>query len=410
MRTAAFSAGAERLGHFAAIALGVSIPISVALDNILLVLVAVLWLAGGSLRKKVEIAAVNPVAIAALALFGMLLVGLAYGIRNPGDGPGYLGKYLDLLFIPLFLALFQGAATRARALFALAATLAVIVILSFAIKLSGLPENSLILGHAGNPVVFKQHLTHGILVAFGAFLFAQLAIHAATRRARLIWSSLAVLATLNVVLLIQGRTGYVVLAALALYLGFAQFRWRGLAAALVLLAAIASVLAWVPGPLEQRLKQGVSELGEWRPGQATATSIGLRLEFYRNSIEIVREHPVLGVGTGGFPKAYADKVRGTPQAATQNPHNEYLMIAAQIGLVGLALLVHLFWQQWRLAARLATPMEAHLARALVIAIAIGSLFNSLLLDHTEGLLYAWLTGLLYGGLKSQPPQGDTRTP
>jgi len=28
------------------------------------------------------------------------------------------------------------------------------------------------------------------------------------------------------------------------------------------------------------------------------------------------------------------------------------------------------------------------------------MLNSLLLDHTEGLLYAWLTGLLYAGLKS----------
>jgi hypothetical protein len=38
---------------------------------------------------------------------------------------------------------------------------------------------------------------------------------------------------------------------------------------------------------------------------------------------------------------------------------------------------------------------------LVLTIAVGSLFNSLLLDHTEGLLYAWLTGLLYGGLQSR---------
>ncbi|MBI2509647.1 MAG: O-antigen ligase family protein [Betaproteobacteria bacterium] len=408
MRVAAFSAGADRLGQFAAIALGVSIPISVALDNILLLLVAILWLASGGLHRKLAIVAANPVAVATLALFGMLLAGLAYGTRNPGDGPGYLGKYIDLLFVPLFLSLFQDAVTRARALLALAATLAVIVILSFTIKLSGLPENAYIPGHSGNPVVFKQYLTHGILVAFGAFLFAQLAIHAASRRAKLIWSSLAVLATLNVVLLTQGRTGYVVLAALALYLSFAQFKWRGLATALVSLAALAAVLAWVPGPLEQRLKQAAVELEQWRPGQATATSIGLRLEFYRNSIEIVREHPVLGVGTGGFPKAYAAIVRGTSQSEAHNPHNEYLMIAAQIGLVGLALLLHLFWRQWRFAARLATPMEADLARALVITIAIGSLFNSLLLDHTEGLLYAWLTGLLFGGLKSQPPPSGDR--
>jgi O-antigen ligase len=37
----------------------------------------------------------------------------------------------------------------------------------------------------------------------------------------------------------------------------------------------------------------------------------------------------------------------------------------------------------------------------VLTMAIGCLFNSLLLDHTEGLLYAWLTGVLYAGLQSK---------
>jgi len=36
----------------------------------------------------------------------------------------------------------------------------------------------------------------------------------------------------------------------------------------------------------------------------------------------------------------------------------------------------------------------------VLTIAIGCLFNSLLLDHTEGLLFAWLTALLHAGLES----------
>jgi hypothetical protein len=30
---------------------------------------------------------------------------------------------------------------------------------------------------------------------------------------------------------------------------------------------------------------------------------------------------------------------------------------------------------------------------------VGCLFNSFLLDHTEALFYAWLSGLLYAGLR-----------
>ena len=89
--------------------------------------------------------------------------------------------------------------------------------------------------------------------------------------------------------------------------------------------------------------------------------------------------------------------------ATQNPHNEYLLITAQIGLLGLTLLLWLFIVQWRSAQQLPMPMETGLARGLVLTIAIGCLFNSLLLDHSEGLFYAWLSGLLYSGLEYGSP-------
>jgi O-antigen ligase len=106
------------------------------------------------------------------------------------------------------------------------------------------------------------------------------------------------------------------------------------------------------------------------------------------------------VGTGGFPRAYEQKIAGTGMTPARNPHNEFMHIAVQIGPLGLATLLLLFWQQWRLAPRLATRLERELARGLVVLMLVGCLYNSLLLDHTEGLLYAWLTGLLCGGLKS----------
>ena len=115
----------------------------------------------------------------------------------------------------------------------------------------------------------------------------------------------------------------------------------------------------------------------------------------------MREHPWVGVGTGGFPRAYARHVEGTPLAPSRNPHNEFLHLAVQLGAIGLAAFLWLLATQWRLSGRLASAPETHLARALVLTMVTGCLFNSLLLDHTEGLLYAWLTGVLYAGLKSK---------
>ena len=98
-------------------------------------------------------------------------------------------------------------------------------------------------------------------------------------------------------------------------------------------------------------------------------------------------------------------MQGTTLEATVNPHNEYLLIAAQTGMIGLAALLYLFYTQWRLAARL-EPFYRDLARGLVITFAIGCLFNSLLLDHTEGLLFAWMTGLCFATLRPSEESGQ----
>ena len=92
---------------------------------------------------------------------------------------------------------------------------------------------------------------------------------------------------------------------------------------------------------------------------------------------------------------------------TVNPHNEYLLIATQIGLVGLACLLYLFFLQWRLAAQFA-PHYRDLARGLVLMMVIGCMFNSLLLDHTEGLWFAWASGLLFAGLNPSARTAEAR--
>lgn len=392
---------ADHIARWSVIALGFSIPISVAFDNILLALILAGWLAGGRYRPKLLMAFNNPVGLSALALFALLLAGTFYGASAAGDAAHYLGKYSDLLFIPVFLFLFRDAATRRHALHAIAASLALVLALSYLIKAGVVPKNPFMLTYADYPVVFKLHLTHNILMAFAAFLFAWLALTAGSRKIKWCWAALALLAAFNLTMMVRGVTGYLIFLGLALLLGFDRYRWRGLGAVAAGLVALAALIATVPGPLQERIGLIVKEAQGWKPDRPAQNSAEFRLEFYRNTLAVIADHPLIGVGTGGFPQAYADMVRGTGKIETRNPHNEFLLIAAQTGLAGLAALLWLFWMQWRLAKRLGSPLECHLARGLVLIMVIGCLLNSLLLDHTEGLLYAWLTGLLYAGLKPE---------
>jgi O-antigen ligase len=235
-----------------------------------------------------------------------------------------------------------------------------------------------------------------------------LARDAATRAWRWVWIGLAAAAAFNVALLNLGRTGQLVLVCLAFYLGYASQRWRGVLAVLAACAALtlaqqvpwAQLSAQAP-PAQDRAKLALDEALAWQPDLPSQTSVGMRLEFYRTSLALIARNPVFGSGTGSVAKAYAEEVAGTDMVRTTNPHNEYLNLAIQLGATGVLAMVALFYMIWRFASRLPSAREQHLARGLVITFAVGCLFNSLLLDHVEGLWFAWATGLLFAGFSGR---------
>ncbi|HEV8519262.1 MAG TPA: O-antigen ligase family protein [Burkholderiales bacterium] len=408
MRFTTFQNGAERCARICAIALGVSIPISVAFDNIFLALILVSCVAAAGYRAKLGSALRNPVALAAFALFALLVVGTTYGSGYTDEGIDMLGKYLDLAFVPIFVYLFRDEQTRHRAWIALAVALALTLVISYLARFGVISDNLLVMGDRENPVVFKQYLTQSVMMAFATLLFSQLARATPLISRRYLWSALAIFSAINVALMSLGRTGQVILVALLFYLAHTIWPRRTALVTAVGVAVVIGALIFSAGAINSRFSQALEEWNNWRPGETAQTSVGQRLEFYLNSLEIMRKHPLVGTGTGSFSKEYADQVAGTSMTATINPHNEYLNMAVQLGAIGMFALLYLFFCEWRLAPLLPTEHERHLARGVVITFAIGCLFNSLLMDHTEGLWFAWMTGLLFAGLQPQKTGASAR--
>jgi len=399
MKLGEFQAHSADWARACTVALGATLPFSTALDNVLLGLILLCWLAAGHFRAQWERLRHHPFVWTIGAFIALLAFGLTYGERLPGDGMHYFGKYAYLLFIIIFLSLFDDPRWRRRALLAFAGSLTLLLALSYLIRFGVIPPNHWIAGTPANPVVFKQWITHGILMAFGAYLFAVFGFQARQPRQRATCYVLALLAAGNVLFMMQGRTGYIVLVMLALYFGYACRRLVGLAVAALGAGVVIATAFVLSGTLHDRTSLALQEFQQERPGVATQTSIGQRVEFYRNGLAIVRDHPLLGVGTGGFPAAYEKQIAGTPLAPTRNPHDEYLHILIQIGAVGLVALLALFWVPWQMAPQLPTWREQQLARGFVLTLAVGCVFNSLLIDHTERLLFTWGLGVLFAGLQ-----------
>jgi O-antigen ligase len=384
-----------------AVAIGFSVPISTALDSVLVTALMLCWAAGARYREKWAAVRGNAFALAACAFFLLHVAGTAYSLGGNADVLHALDKAATVLLIPLLISLNPGEKQRNLALKAFVAALVLTLILSFLIWLELMPAAGFIKGFPFDPVVFKLKVTHSVLMAFGAFYLALAAREATRTRSMLLPALVAGLAMFNVLFMVQGRTGQLVLMALLLYFLISSFRWRGLLAAVTAGLAIGGTVYLTPSSsLHQRMLTTVNEIQDWRAGRPAQLS-NMRPETWRNSLDIVREHPLLGVGTGGFAAAYARQVQGTTMMPAPQPENQYLLTAVQLGAVGLAALLALFAFQWHLAARLATRTDTDLARGLVLTMAVGCMFNSFLLDHTEALFYAWLSGLLFAGLQSR---------
>ncbi|MBC7782022.1 MAG: O-antigen ligase family protein [Proteobacteria bacterium] len=375
------------------------LPVSTAAASICLAVIVAAWIAGGRYPHKLRRCVDHPIRLAALVLFAWLAVSLAWSETLGPDQAKYLRKYADLPLIAVFSWFLVGRSTRERALLAFACAMLLTLALSFSAAAGVLPSFDWLQAEPGNAVVFKRHITHGLLMSFAALLFALYAIEARRTLVRVAWATASALASINVVFMVQGRTGYVVFAVFILLVFATRYGWRGLSVAGVLVLAGAVSVHQLSPKMRQRVDLAVSEYRGWDRTKATAdsNSIGRRLEFFAGSTALVAQRPLLGYGLGGFPAAYAKSVEGSARVATVNPHNEYLLLAVQGGLPAVALFLWLLARISIYARALASVRERLLARALALWMAVGCLVNALLIDHTESLMFGLFAGLLFAG-------------
>ncbi len=392
------------------ILIGFSVPISVALDNVLLALILLGMLP--SLGGIARIVTWHPVARASWMLFSALLIAMFYGPTALTEAFSVLAKYIDLLFVPIFIFLLYREETRRRARYAFLLAMGITLVLSYLVGMKLIPVMSWMSGFAepGNPVIFFSHITQNNMMGFAVFLALLESREAQTLPQRAVWAAFALLGTVNVLFMVQGRTGYLIILILLFWFAWSSLArfmrrlgkaWGWRQAVIVLLAFALWTFATfhISSRMHERMEQVISDYQAWTPDHGQFTSTGQRLDFYSNTLQIVRQHPWFGIGTGGFPAAYLQQIQGKDVTVTNNPHNEYLMLSVQTGLLGLGLLLYLFYAQWRTAPLLPTAFEQDGARGLMLAYAANCSLNSALMDHADGLFFAFMTAAMFAGLQ-----------
>jgi O-Antigen ligase len=145
-----------------------------------------------------------------------------------------------------------------------------------------------------------------------------------------------------------------------------------------------------------RLRQIFWEINTYfQTGNPSGHSVTMRIEYLKTGLQIVKDHPLIGVGTGDVNNAFLEKyeVLKSPIAKIWRlrAHNQYLTFAVSFGCIGLAWFVFsLLYPLWKYRKNLSYFYLVFLCIALL------SMLNEDTLETQAGLtFYAFFNSLLW---------------
>ena len=370
---------------------GFSIPISTTLSDILFpILLIIFFFEWKTLPIRQHLVG-SEIWLPAL-LFTWLALSLTWTIAPIMEALIYLKKYRILLFFafltPLLYTPDRQTAAWTGFLAACALTLVILVAALWA------PEAVTALTRAlniHNPVyekgaLFKNYITTGIFMAVASFFWLILFRHG-RHPTRWLWLLLGIIAAYMDVFHSNGRTGYILTFLLVGLFLFQTYKWKSLAITAILVPVIAIMAYKFSADFQKRTDTTVSQVLKFNENHLIST--GLRISYFKDSLPMIMERPITGQGIGStktyFRQHYSEKYQNW---LTSNPHNEYILQVSQGGLFALGLFFAMLIQHFR--AKIPSVQAREFHHGVILAIAVGSLANSLFLDHSESYLYTLL--------------------
>lgn len=363
-----------------------AIYFSTSVSVIVSVILAVSWLLSAQFKGLPHTLKHYPVSAWSLALFVCFIIGASYGSAAPNEAFSLIKKYRELFFIPVLIAFLQIGQYRdwTWKVFILASILTLLGSFLMGMGLLG-ADNQL------DPS-FKSRITHSIFIAFFAFFCLHKFYDAMRPNKR--YLVLFGLCVVDLFFIVQGRTGQMITIALILLFALQRLSKKKCLFTVLVVALLLTLFVNFSDKAS-RIFEAVNDTQSYLDSETDqgGSSMGQRYSFWENSVKLIAEKPLLGYGTGSFNKEY-QRIANGERILTRNPHNEFLMITIQLGLLGLLVYLGFLGSQYYYARTLPNP-EKWLAQGLLLSLFITSFFNTPFLDHTEGHWFATMIALCF---------------
>lgn len=388
----------EKIAQWLVIAAVGCLMLYVPLVNKCLLVAVCFMLVSNVWKRHWKVIFTNKVIVAGIVLILLFSIGTFYSQASMKYAFRAWDKYLKVGYCAAFLPLFFQPQMRGYVFKAFLVSIMISEIFTYLHYFQFLDFNM-----PYKHWIFVQDLDASFLVAFACYMLANYLIESKKNR----WPYIIMLLVCSIDLLFlnRERTGYVIFMGLAGLFLWQRLGWKGFVSAMIVIPILMGSLYASSPKFRYGIHEAISNISDYRKGHES-TSIGLRLAFAKYSLIVIKAHPIFGIGTGSFQETYK-KMQGPKlddDTWPAHPHNEYLLILFQLGIVGLsAFLVWLFLQV-RFSLQL-PKQEKFLLQGLIVGFAILGCCNASLLVSPAGVAYIlFLTALL--GVKYDPARRE----
>ncbi len=300
--------------------------VTLRLDDFLIVIIGVSWLAKMSIKKELGLFLKTPlnrpIAYYIIICLVSTLLGAMFGRMSLKTGFLFVLKYFEYMIIYFMVANHLESKKQIRNyLWAILITCAIVSIIGIVQIPGGGRVSAPFEGEGGEPNTFGGYLVFMISIVLGLLLASN------SFRDQLLYGLLALLSAVPLIYT-QSRTSYLAAIPAALAFVWLSERRNWVMAAVLLVGISLPFIA--PEPARERvtytLTQGrtqkdVVELG----GVKLDTSLSARLRSYKAATKDWLEHPILGYGVTGY--KFLD--------------NQFLRVITEAGLIGLIVFLFL---------------------------------------------------------------------
>jgi len=198
--------------------------------------------------------------------------------------------------------------------------------------------------------------------------------------------------------ILRSRASYVAFVLLIPFIGMTYFKTRKLLKTATICLLVPALMMLSP-VVRERIKKTMHELTYHVEADAGAawgnqyTKKQDRFYMWNGALRIIRDHPLIGVGTGGYKTALKEKDPDPNIPPQSHPHNNFLHIGVSYGLFGLAIfcwfIISVISRSWRSRA----APEGYFLLSVILVMLITGLFNTQFLDLGTALLISLAVGL-----------------